>query len=480
VTCFLLPGSIVISAIVSRIGRFRWAIWTGWIISCVGCGLFELFDEGTPTPVWAVILAVFGVGQGMLLTSINVGIQAISRVEDAGRAAAMYAFMRTLGMSIGVTIGGTAFQNVMASKLRELGLPEDIANNSEAYVKIMRAMDPTDPVRISVMQACRSLPFPAANKCTRTNPSADVKGFHGVYWIVTASACAAFICSLFIKRHSMDKLLATKFILRGGRNPHHHSIVLDPPLEQEPKSTTTSSRADSSQATTMVPTPRQPGLFKSSDVGCSRGCNGRAESDSESTTKAQEASETAREKQDSTLSSLSNERAVIEVAAVAYYVEPGGKVTPVDILNNPMEETKNGGQAQSEMQHVSASQEEGPTQANLNRPEILISAPLDGEGVADREVESLPEPLKEDTASRRQSVSSQSEEGDDHFEDSSPEPPYKWTDPESLQGVETPPNAVSGVEGGDPVPRPGSAQDRSSYATLEPASDPRLSRKSWS
>src|SRR4051812_32463292 len=97
----------------SRIGRFRWAVWAGWIISGVGCGLFELFDQNTPTPVWAVILAVFGIGQGMLLTSINVGIQAISRVEDAGRAAAMYAFMRTLGMSIGVAIGGTAFQNVM-------------------------------------------------------------------------------------------------------------------------------------------------------------------------------------------------------------------------------------------------------------------------------------------------------------------------------------------------------------------------------
>lgn len=154
VTVFLLPGSIVVSIITSRIGRFRWAIWGGWVVSAVACGLFQLFDQHTSTPVWAVILAIFGIGMGMLLTSINVGIQAISHVEDAGRAAAMYAFMRTLGMSIGVAIGGTAFQNVMASKLDDLGLPEAIAHDAEAFVAQMAVMDPNDPIRVGALEAC--------------------------------------------------------------------------------------------------------------------------------------------------------------------------------------------------------------------------------------------------------------------------------------------------------------------------------------
>ncbi|KAK3312811.1 major facilitator superfamily domain-containing protein [Apodospora peruviana] len=146
VTCFLLPGSIVISLLTSRLGKFRWAVWGGWVLVAVSCGLLVLFDQNTKTVIWAVILAVFGIGHGMLLTSINVGIQAISNVEDAGRAAAMYAFMRTLGMSIGVAIGGTVFQNLMSKKLEELGLPDEISHNSEGFVPKMRAMDPTDPV----------------------------------------------------------------------------------------------------------------------------------------------------------------------------------------------------------------------------------------------------------------------------------------------------------------------------------------------
>jgi MFS family permease len=154
-TCVLLPSSIVTSLVTTRIGRYRWAIWSGWVITAIGCGLLVLLDADTETAAWATILIVFGIGHGMLLTSLNIGIQAVSNVEDAGRAAAMYAFMRALGMSIGVAVGGSVFLNVMISELAELGLPESIAHNSEVYVEALSQMDPQDPVRIASLQACK-------------------------------------------------------------------------------------------------------------------------------------------------------------------------------------------------------------------------------------------------------------------------------------------------------------------------------------
>ncbi|KAL2015435.1 hypothetical protein VTK56DRAFT_5501 [Thermocarpiscus australiensis] len=183
VTCFLLPGSIVVSLITTRIGRYRWSIWSGWVITTVGCSLLLLLDEDTETPVWAVILAIFGIGHGMLLTGVNVGVQAVSRAEDAGRAAATYAFMRTLGMSFGVAIGGNVFQNVMSSKLTELGLPETIAYNSEAFVKTLASMDPADPVRIAALQSWSELP-PLVS--SRVAPELDVPNrmCHDYYAIV--------------------------------------------------------------------------------------------------------------------------------------------------------------------------------------------------------------------------------------------------------------------------------------------------------
>ena len=102
--CFLVPGSIIVSVLTARLGRFRWAIWLGWAVTTTACGLLIMFDLQTRVVVIYVALAIFGIGTGMVLTSVNVGIQAISKVEDCAMAASMYGFFRSLGMPIGVAV----------------------------------------------------------------------------------------------------------------------------------------------------------------------------------------------------------------------------------------------------------------------------------------------------------------------------------------------------------------------------------------
>ena len=102
--CLLVPGSVVVAMLTSRLGHFRWSIWLGLVVATIGCGLFALFDERTAKAVFAVALAVFGVGNGMVLTGVNVGTQAIAKAEDRPMAACMYGFMRSLGMPVGVAV----------------------------------------------------------------------------------------------------------------------------------------------------------------------------------------------------------------------------------------------------------------------------------------------------------------------------------------------------------------------------------------
>ncbi|PMD19338.1 MFS general substrate transporter, partial [Hyaloscypha hepaticicola] len=192
----LLPGSIVVSIVTTRIGRFRWAIWSGWVITTAGCGLFTLLDLHTKTAVWTGVFIVFGVGSGMLLSSINFGIQAISKSEDCGRAACMYSFVRSMGMSIGVAVGSTVFQNVMSSKLTSLGLPTSIAHASEGFVAVMKTMAADDPVRVGALEAY-------------------VHGFHGVFIIMACVSGSALCASLFVKAFSMDKSLESDFKLQA-------------------------------------------------------------------------------------------------------------------------------------------------------------------------------------------------------------------------------------------------------------------------
>jgi hypothetical protein len=135
---------------------------------------------------------VFGLGSGMVLSSVNFGIQAIVRTRDCGSAASMYAFMRTLGMTIGVAVGGTVFQNLMAQKLEALSLPIEISKNAEAYIAIVKTMAPTDPARIGVMEAY-------------------VHGFKGIFEALAAISAVGLLASLFIKHHDMNKILDSTY-----------------------------------------------------------------------------------------------------------------------------------------------------------------------------------------------------------------------------------------------------------------------------
>jgi disulfide bond formation protein DsbB len=73
-------------------------------VTTLGSGLLLLLSPSSSMAVFYAVLAVFGIGTGMVLTSVNVGIQAISEPEDCSMAASMYGFFRSLGMPIGVAV----------------------------------------------------------------------------------------------------------------------------------------------------------------------------------------------------------------------------------------------------------------------------------------------------------------------------------------------------------------------------------------
>jgi hypothetical protein len=181
----------------TRLGRFRWAIWTGWGITTLACGLSILWDISTPTVLWVVNLIILSIGHALVLNSQNYATQAICRNGDEGSAAAMYVFLRSWGTALGVGLGGSIFQNVVKVKLVEFGLPTEIASHAEAFIVILRSM-PDSPTKTLILEAY-------------------VYGFHGVYACFCAIAGLAGIASLFIKHHDMDKELVSEHELCDNR-----------------------------------------------------------------------------------------------------------------------------------------------------------------------------------------------------------------------------------------------------------------------
>lgn len=193
--CLMVPGSIIVAILSSRLGRFRWAVWGGCLLTTLACCLLVLISIHTKMAMFYAILAILGIGLGIVLTSVNISVQAISQPKNCAMAASMYGFFRSLGMPVGVAISGTVFQNTMSDHLSRLALPLNIAHDSERWVYILRSMDDSAE-KTAILESY-------------------MVGFDSVFILMTGVAASALIASFFIKKFSMEKLLVAQFSARS-------------------------------------------------------------------------------------------------------------------------------------------------------------------------------------------------------------------------------------------------------------------------
>ena len=198
----VVPTSIVISICLTRLGHYRWAIWFGFSLATLANGLLILLDDQISTAGWASILVFLGIGQGAILMSLVVCIQATCSNDDVAYAAASYTFFRSFGMCIGVAVGGTVFQNSMTYHLKDLGLSEDVAKNADAFVSTLNRL-------------------PVGSALRKSYVFAYTQSFHGVFEALTGISALGLLSSLIIKGYTMDKKLTSEHVLRksieGGK-----------------------------------------------------------------------------------------------------------------------------------------------------------------------------------------------------------------------------------------------------------------------
>lgn len=194
----LVPGSIITGVLITRWNGYRWPIWSGWVVTTIGCGLTIMWDENTSIGVWVVTLILLGFGHGSILNAQNFASQAICTDGEEAAAAAMYGFLRHFGTALGVGIGGSAFQNIMALKLSWTDLADGggIAKNAEAFIVQLLEM-PASPAKAEIVNGY-------------------VYGFRGVYAVYLGISGTAFVVSLFIRHYDMNKELRTDHQLQDN------------------------------------------------------------------------------------------------------------------------------------------------------------------------------------------------------------------------------------------------------------------------
>ncbi|OAX78835.1 hypothetical protein ACJ72_06853 [Emergomyces africanus] len=145
VTFTVAPAATVTGIIVTKTGRWRWALWLGFALSTLGMGIFTVLDVDTSIAAWIFLLLPAGVGLGLLFPALGFAIQASARPGHMAIAVAMFSFFRAFGQAIGVAVGGVIFQNEMRKNL--LRYPEfastaaTLSKDAAGLVQVVLAMD---------------------------------------------------------------------------------------------------------------------------------------------------------------------------------------------------------------------------------------------------------------------------------------------------------------------------------------------------
>ena len=193
-TFTVAPAAMATGFAVTKTGRYRWAIWSGWVLTTLGTGILYLLDVNTTTVQWVFINLVSGLGMGILFPAMAFAVQAASTNKDLAFAVALFSFFRAFGQAIGVAVGGVIFQNQLHKKLLNYPLLAPMADtyssDASGLVQIIKAME-QGPARVQLIQSY-----------------AD--SLKTVWIVMCALAGVALLSSLLIKGFDLNRALETE------------------------------------------------------------------------------------------------------------------------------------------------------------------------------------------------------------------------------------------------------------------------------
>ncbi|KIV88907.1 hypothetical protein PV10_08536 [Exophiala mesophila] len=155
--------AVATGIIIHQSGRYMELIWGGVVLLTLGNGLYITFGAASPLGSIIAIQIVAGVGVGLLFDPPLIALQALVSQEDTAIATATLSFVRSIGVSLSIVIGGVVFQNGMGlqkSKLQDLGLSvelADVLSGPSAAINIDLIRTISDPLQKLGVKAAYAL-----------------------------------------------------------------------------------------------------------------------------------------------------------------------------------------------------------------------------------------------------------------------------------------------------------------------------------
>lgn len=188
---FLTVFSGATGVIIAKTGRYQELIWGGAFLMCLGTGLMIDINRTSPWSKIVIYQMIMGTGCAPLFQSPLIAIHATIEPRDIGTATTTFAFLRTLGTALAISLGLVVFNNQMASQKKELfaKLPEDLARTI------------TDGSASAATEWVKKFP----KEMQHIAQDGFAVGVKGMWYFFLAIAAIATLCSLGIGKHHLSK-----------------------------------------------------------------------------------------------------------------------------------------------------------------------------------------------------------------------------------------------------------------------------------
>jgi hypothetical protein len=115
-------GGALMSAVsgmfVTRTGSYRPVMWFGWTVMTLGWGLMIMLESTSTNAEKEIYPLIAALGIGCLFQTPLIGLQAAMPLKDMATSTAAFVFLRTLGGTIGITIGEAILSSILQQKLQ--------------------------------------------------------------------------------------------------------------------------------------------------------------------------------------------------------------------------------------------------------------------------------------------------------------------------------------------------------------------------
>ncbi|PPQ98149.1 hypothetical protein CVT26_003193 [Gymnopilus dilepis] len=180
--------SAISGIVVSRTGQYRPVMWVAYAIFTTGMGLMTMLSSTSSTALKVVYPLIAAVGLGCLFQTPLIGLQAAMPIKDMATSTATFGFIRTLGATVGISIGQAIYSSTLRKKVSHIPNLGNINTSPAALSQSVRQLkDIPDPtIRAALI-------------------GAYAKSISEIWLVMTPILGACFIMVLFIKVYSLKR-----------------------------------------------------------------------------------------------------------------------------------------------------------------------------------------------------------------------------------------------------------------------------------